>query len=143
MILCDVNVLVYAHRADAPNHDAYRAWLENVINQSAAYAVSDIVLSGFLRVVTHPRVFAPPSNIRDALAFAGQIRQQPNAVVVMPGNRHWTIFTDLCKAAGARGNLIPDAFLAALAIESGSEWVTTDRDFSRFPGLNWRHPLEE
>ncbi|NLF67140.1 MAG: type II toxin-antitoxin system VapC family toxin, partial [Chloroflexi bacterium] len=121
----------------------YRAWLENVMNQSAAYAVSDIVLSGFLRVVTHPRVFAPPSNIRDALAFAGQIRQQPNAVVVMPGNRHWTIFTDLCKAAGARGNLIPDAFLAALAIESGSEWVTTDRDFSRFPGLNWRHPLEE
>lgn len=143
MILCDVNVLVYAHRADAPNHDAYRAWLENVMNQSAAYAVSDIVLSGFLRVVTHPRVFAPPSSIRDALAFAGQIRQQPNAVVVMPGNRHWTIFTDLCKAAGARGNLIPDAFLAALAIESGSEWVTTDRDFSRFPGLNWRHPLEE
>jgi len=143
MILCDINVLVYAHRADAPNHDAYRAWLENVMNQSAAYAVSDIVLSGFLRVVTHPRVFAPPSNIRDALAFAGQIRQQPNAVVVMPGNRHWTIFTDLCKAAGARGNLIPDAFLAALAIESGSEWVTTDRDFSRFPGLNWRHPLEE
>lgn len=143
MILCDINVLVYAHRADAPNHDAYRAWLENVMNQSAAYAVSDIVLSGFLRVVTHPRVFAPPSNIRDALAFAGQIRQQPNAVLVMPGNRHWTIFTDLCKAAGARGNLIPDAFLAALAIESGSEWVTTDRDFSRFPGLNWRHPLEE
>ena len=143
MILCDINVLVYAHRADAPNHDVYRAWLENVMNQSAAYAVSDIVLSGFLRVVTHPRVFAPPSNIRDALAFAGQIRQQPNAVLVMPGNRHWTIFTDLCKAAGARGNLIPDAFLAALAIESGSEWVTTDRDFSRFPGLNWRHPLEE
>jgi len=143
MILCDINVLVYAHRADAPNHDAYRAWLENVMNQSAAYAVSDIVLSGFLRVVTHPRVFAPPSNIRDALAFAGQIRQQPNAVLVMPGNRHWTIFTDLCKVAAARGNLIPDAFLAALAIESGSEWVTTDRDFSRFPGLNWRHPLEE
>jgi len=143
MILCDINVLVYAHRADAPNHDVYRAWLENVMNQSAAYAVSDIVLSGFLRVVTHPRVFAPPSNIRDALAFAGQIRQQPNAVLVMPGNRHWTIFTDLCKVAAARGNLIPDAFLAALAIESGSEWVTTDRDFSRFPGLNWRHPLEE
>jgi uncharacterized protein len=143
MILCDVNVLVYAHRADAPNHAAYRTWLENVMNQSAAYAVSDIVLSGFLRVVTHPRVFAPPSSVKDGLTFAGQIRQQPNAVVVMPGNRHWTIFTDLCKAAGARGNLIPDAFLAALAIESGSEWITTDRDFSRFPGLNWRHPVEE
>lgn len=143
MILCDVNVLVYAHRADAPDHAAYHSWLESVMNQSAAYAVSDIVLSGFLRVVTHPRVFAPPSSVKDALTFAGQIRQQPNAVVVMPGNRHWTIFTDLCKTADARGNLIPDAFLAALAIESGSEWITTDRDFSRFPGLNWRHPLEE
>jgi uncharacterized protein len=143
MILCDVNVLIYAHRADAPNHAAYRTWLENVINENAAYAVSDIILSGFLRVVTHPRVFAPPSSVSAALTFAGQLRQEPNAVMVMPENRHWTIFTDLCRAVDARGNLIPDAFLAALAIESGSEWITTDRDFSRFPGLNWRHPLEE
>jgi uncharacterized protein len=143
MILCDVNVLVYAHRADAPNHAAYRTWLENVMNQSAAYAVSDIVLSGFLRVVTHPRVFAPPSSVSAALAFAGQVRQQPNAVIVRSGERHWSIFADLCRAVDARGNLIPDAFLAALAIENGSEWITTDRDFSRFPGLNWRHPLEE
>jgi uncharacterized protein len=143
MILCDVNVLIYAHRADAPNHAAYRTWLENVINENAAYAVSDIILSGFLRVVTHPRVFAPPSSVSAALTFAGQLRQEPNAVMVMPENRHWTIFTDLCRAVDARGNLIPDAFLAALAIENGSEWITTDRDFSRFPGLNWRHPLEE
>jgi uncharacterized protein len=143
MILFDVNVLVYAHRADTPNHDAYRTWLEKVINGNAAYGVSDIVLSGFLRVVTHPRVFDPPSRLDDALTFAEQVRQQPNAVVLSPGSRHWSIFTELCAAAGAKGNLIPDAFLAALAIESGSEWITTDRDYSRFSELSWRHPLEE
>jgi uncharacterized protein len=142
MLLFDVNVLVYAHRADTPNHDAYRTWLEKIINGNAAYGVSDIVLSGFLRVVTHPRVFDPPSGLDEALSFAEQVRQQPNAVVLSPGSRHWSIFTELCAAAGAKGNLIPDAFLAALAIESGSEWITTDRDYSRFSELRWRHPLD-
>ena len=141
MILCDVNVLVYAHRADTPDHTSYRRWLEQVINSSAAYAVSDLVLSGFLRIVTHPRIFATPSPLREALSFTGELRNRPNAVIVTPGNRHWSIFQDLCAAVSAKGNLIPDAFLAALAIESGSEWITTDRDFSRFPGLYWRHPL--
>jgi hypothetical protein len=59
----------------------------------------------------------------------------------VPGERHWGIFRRLCNEVGARGNLVPDAYLAALAIESGSEWVTTDRDYARFPGLRWRHPL--
>jgi predicted nucleic acid-binding protein len=62
---------------------------------------------------------------------------------VVPGVRHWEIFDRLCRAAGAKGSLVADAYLAALAIESGSEWITTDRDFSRFPGLRWRHPLAE
>jgi toxin-antitoxin system PIN domain toxin len=76
-----------------------------------------------------------------ALAFADALRAQPNAVVVAPGDRHWGIFRQLCIGAGAKGNLVADAYLAALAIESGSEWITTDRDFSRFAGLRWRHPL--
>lgn len=141
MLLFDVNVLVYAHREDAENHVAYREWLEGVINADGAYAVSDLVLSGFLRVVTHPRVFVKPSPIGDALAFADQVRDQPNCVLLQPGPRHWDIFERLCKESGVRGNLVPDAYLAALAIESGSEWVTTDRDFSRFKALRWRHPL--
>ncbi|MFN8631711.1 MAG: PIN domain-containing protein [Chloroflexota bacterium] len=70
------------------------------------------------------------------------MRAQPNAVVVTPGPRHWDLFVRLRAAAGAKGNLVPDADLAALAIESGCEWITTDRDFSRFPGLRWRHPLD-
>jgi toxin-antitoxin system PIN domain toxin len=143
MILPDVNVLVYAHRGDAPNHAAYRAWLEAVVNSNQAYALSDLVLSGFLRIATHPRIFNPPSELAASLAFVQAIRQRPNAVLISPGPRHWAIFADLCRSAGVKGNLISDAYLAALAIESGSEWISTDRDYSRFPGLNWRHPLEK
>jgi toxin-antitoxin system PIN domain toxin len=96
-----------------------------------------------VRVATHPRIFDPPASTAAALAFADALRSQPNAVLVAPGSRHWEIFGRLCRSAGAKGNLVPDAYLAALAIESGSEWITTDRDFSRFPGLRWRHPLAE
>jgi toxin-antitoxin system PIN domain toxin len=142
MILTDVNVLVYAHRADAPGHLAYREWLEALINGDAAYGFSELVLSGFLRVVTHPRVFNPPSDLDSAFAFAQAIRGQPNGVHISPGSRHWEIFQRLCEVADVKGNLVPDAYLAALAIESGCEWVTTDRDYSRFPGLKWRHPLK-
>jgi len=141
MVLPDVNVLVYAHRRDAPDHEHYRAWLEETINGDEAYGLADLVLSGFLRVVTHPRVFNPASLMEDALQFVLALRERPNRVAVTPGPRHWELFSGLCRTAGARGNLVPDAYFAALAIESGSEWITTDRDFSRFPGLRWRHPL--
>lgn len=141
MVLLDVNILVYAHRADAPSHRDYKAWLLNLIQGEASYGVSDLVLSGFLRVATHPRVFDPPSPLEAALQFADEVRDQPNCVVVTPGPRHWSIFIDLCRSSGAKGNLIPDAYLAALAIESGSEWLTADRDYHRFPGLRVRHPL--
>jgi len=142
MLLPDVNVLVYSHRQDARDHSRYRAWLEGVVNGPEAFGLSDLVLSGFLRVVTHPRVFAAPTPFDRALQFAETLRSAPNAVRVEPGERHWDIFTSLCRRAEARGNLVPDAWLAALAVESGSEWITTDRDYARFPGLRWRHPLE-
>lgn len=143
MILPDVNVLVYAHREDAPDHAAYREWLETIINSDQAYGMADLVLSGFLRVVTHPRVFERPSGLDQALAFITDVRTQPNCVLIRPGPRHWAIFKRLCRAVNVKGNLVPDAYLAALAIESGSEWITTDRDYSRFPQLSWRHPLDE
>jgi toxin-antitoxin system PIN domain toxin len=142
MRLVDVNVLVSAFRADAPGHAQHRAWVEALIGSDEAYAVSDHVLAGFLRVVTHPRVFQPPTPLAPALAFAQAFRERANAVLLAPGARHWSIFTKLCREVSTRGNLVPDAWLAALAIESGCEFVTTDRDFARFPGLRWRHPLE-
>ena len=111
------------------------------MNGDEAYGASDLALSGFLRIVTHPRVFNRPSPLGKALAFAEEIRAPSHCVVVAPGERHWEIFTRLCKVTAAKGNLVPDAYFAALAIESGCEWITTDHDYSRFPGLRWRHPL--
>jgi toxin-antitoxin system PIN domain toxin len=141
--LVDVNVLVYAHREDAPDHERYRAWLEAWLDSDTAFGLSDLVLSGFLRVVTHPRVFNRPTPVEVAVEFTDAIRSRPNHVPIAPGRRHWEIFVRLCTTARVRGNLVPDAYLAALAIESGSEWITTDRDYSRFPLLKWRHPLDE
>lgn len=142
MLLPDVNVLVYAHRQDAPDHERYLAWIEQLVSGDEAYGMADLVLSGFIRVVTHPRVFNPPSPLDDALAFANAIREPSHCVPVTPGPRHWDLFNSLCRRASAKGNFVPDAYLAAMAIESGSEWVTTDRGFARFPGLRWRHPLD-
>jgi toxin-antitoxin system PIN domain toxin len=141
VVLPDVNVLVYAHREDAPHHAACRRWLEGTVNGPQAFGCSELVLSGFLRVVTHPKVFVRPSPLADALAFCEQLRGRPTCVPVAPGPRHWAIFGGLCAAAATRGNLVADAYLAAMAIESGCEWITTDRDYSRFEGLRWSHPL--
>lgn len=142
MVLPDVNVLVYAHREDSVHHSGCRDWVENIINGQESYGISELVLSGFVRVATHPKVFTKPSPLADALAFTEQLRGRPNCVPVVPGRRHWEIFRALCVEAGVRGNLVPDAFLAAMAIEAGCEWISTDRDFSRFKGLRWRHPLQ-
>ena len=141
MILCDVNVLVYAHKTGAPRHREYRAWLERTLAEEAAYGVSGLVLQGFVRVVTLARLWDRPSTLDEALEFAQAVRGRPTAVSIEPGPRHWKIFTGLCRQAEVRGNLVPDAYLAALAIESGSEWITTDRDYARFAALRWRHPL--
>jgi toxin-antitoxin system PIN domain toxin len=142
VLLCDVNVLVYAHREDAVDHKRYRDWLEGLVGGREPYGLADLVLSGFVRVVTHPSVFDPPSSPAQAWAFVRDIRDRPNRVTIAPGSRHWQVFADLCQQTPAKGNLVPDAYLAALAIESGSEFVTTDRGFARFPGLRLRHPLD-
>ena len=141
MILPDVNVLVYVHREDAPDHHAFSRWWEVQIASDEAIGMSDLVLSGFLRIVTHPRIFDPPTPLETALQFVEEVRSLPNYVTVSPGPRHWDIFTRLSRTAKAKGNLIPDAYFASLAIESGSEWITADRDYARFPGLRWRHPF--
>jgi toxin-antitoxin system PIN domain toxin len=140
MLLSDVNVLVHAFRSDSSDHDRCHTWLEAVVNGRSRFGLSPQVLSGFLRVVTHPRVFLEPSDLSEAVDFCELLLDQDHCVVLQPGSLHWRIFIDLCRNAEARGNLIPDAWLAALAIESGSTWITLDRDFARFPGLDWKTP---
>ena len=142
MILIDSNVIVYAHRTEAAGHEAYRRWLEACVGSEAAFGVSDRVLGEFLRVVTHPRIFKVPTPLAEAIHVVAELRAQPNCVLLTPGPRHWEIFLRLCHSVEARGSLVADAYLAALAIETGSEWITTDRGYSRFPGLRWRHPLD-
>jgi uncharacterized protein len=112
------------------------------MNGGEPFGVSDLVLSSVLRIVTHPRVFDPPSTWERAREFADAVRSAPSAVPVTPGSRHWWIFSNLADEAGVRGNLVPDAYLAALAIESGLEWITADRGFARSPGLRFRNPLD-
>ena len=141
MFLLDVNVLIYAHRTDVDDHPKYRAWLEDLASGDNAFGLADLALSGFVRVATHPKVWKKPSPLQKALAFVDELRAQPNAVVVAPGPRHWGIFVELCRNSGAKGNKVPDAYYAAIAIEHGCEWVTTDSGFGAFTGLRWRHPL--
>jgi uncharacterized protein len=143
MILMDVNILVYAHREDTTDHPASRDWVEETLNSGGAYGVSELVLSGFMRVVTHPNVFERPTPLEVALEVVNQIRGQPQAVPIRPGPRHWAIFEKLLRASEATGNLVPDAYHAALAIESGCDWITTDKRFLRFAGLRARHPLRK
>jgi toxin-antitoxin system PIN domain toxin len=142
MILCDVNIYIYAARIDSPDHDRYQRWLEDVIERNEAFGVSDLVLSSFMRIVTKAGIFDIPSTVDEAIGFATALLERPNCVLLSPGPRHWGIFVDLCRKVNAKGNLVPDAYLAALAIESGSEWISADRDYARFPGLRWRHPLD-
>lgn len=135
MILADVNVLVYAHRAELAQHQRHRDFLAALVNGEQTYATSDVVINGFLRLATNHRMFRTPTPVEQALTFADQVRNQPHAVILSPGPRHWGIFLRLCRDSGAKGGLIPDAYLAALAIEHGCEFATADRGFTRFPGL--------
>ena len=141
MILPDVNVLLYAFHADSKDHVRYRTWLEGVIGGPSAYGISPQVLSGVIRVATHPRIYSRPSPLKEALSFAEAVQDQPNCQLVTPGPRHWSIFSKLCERSAVTGNLVQDAWLAALAIESGCDWISTDRDFARFEGLHWRPPF--
>lgn len=142
MRMLDVNVLIYAHRTDShPEHDAYAGWLTDLATGPEPFALSGPALSGLVRIVTNPRVFKTPSTPEQAFGFVRELRQRPNARILNPGPAHWSIFEGLCTRSGATGKLVADAYHAALAIERGCVWVTTDADFARFEGLRWEHPL--
>ncbi len=123
------------------DHSIYRRWLDGVVNGVEAYGIAPQVLSSLVRICTHPRIYKQPSDIGEAFAFCNSLLEAPNATAITPQERHWSIFQTLCHRSKATGNLVPDAWLAALAIESGCEWITTDGDFGRFEELNWRRPF--
>jgi hypothetical protein len=142
MILPDVNVLIYAFRKDVAQHDLCRSWLAQLIQGNTRFGMSPNVLSAVVRISTNSRVFRTPSSLVEAFGFCNDILEQPHCERVTPGERHWAIFQQLCLETDTRGARITDAWFAALAIESGCEWITFDRDYARFPGLKWRVPVD-
>ena len=141
MILPDVNILLYAFRSDASRHMEYRQWLLETLNADTAYGVSPQVLCSVMRISTNRRVFVQPSQLEEVVRFCRLLTETTTCTLIEPGERHWEIFLDLCLKAKAKGNLVQDAWFAALAIESGCEWITTDGDYAKFPGLQWRKPF--
>jgi toxin-antitoxin system PIN domain toxin len=140
MILPDVNVLIYAFRQDVPQHQVCRSWLLDIIAGDTAFGVSPLTLSAVVRITTNRRAYKTPSAISEAFLFCESLLDQPHCHIIEPGERHWDIFKRLCVEVDARGGRVTDAWFAALAIESGCEWITLDRDFARFPGLKWKAP---
>ena len=140
MILPDVNVLIYAFRADTLQHRVCKPWLDDVIIGDARFAVSPLVLSAVARVVTSPRIFEHPSPVEEVFSYCDSLIGRRHCEIVRPGERHWTIFKRVCIESGTRGPRISDAWFAALAIEHGCTWITYDRDYARFPGLKWQLP---
>lgn len=141
MILIDANLLLYAYNSSSVQHRASRAWLETMFSGTELVRFAWVTLWAFLRISTNPRVFEQPLSIADAEAAIASWLACPVAGILDPGERHWDILRRLLHDGQAIGPLVMDAVLAALAIEHGANLCTTDRDFSRFPGLDWTNPL--
>jgi hypothetical protein len=142
MVLCDVNVLLYAMIERSDHHARCKRLLEDLRVSGERFAVSELVLAAVYRIGTNPKVFRPTPSIDEVLAYIGAWRRHPLAVAVVPGPRHWEIFEDLVVSLGIRGSDSTDAYLAALAIEHGCEWWSTDDGFARFGRLRWRNVAE-
>lgn len=140
MILPDINVLVYAHRADSPCHEMAAHAVKGLAEALPPFALCSFVCSGFLRIVTNHRIFAEPTPLGKGIEFIESLLDLENCRVVEPGDRHWKIFSTMLRDLKATGNLISDAYLASVAVEHGLELLTRDSDFRRFPDLRI-HPL--
>ncbi len=141
MILPDVNLLVYAHNLRAPQHPKALHWWTQCLDGSDGVGLAWVVILGFVRIVTHPRVFERPLAVADAVGRVEEWLTLPHVQVIDPPESHFQTWSSLLKRLGTAGNLTTDAHLAALAIERGLILHTTDADFARFPGLKWKNPL--
>lgn len=140
MIIPDVNVLVHAWWAESPEHERARAWLEDAVAAPEVVGVSELVLSGAARVLTHPRVTNGSFTSEEVLIRADELRQARGVAPVRPTGRHWGIFRNICVRIAATGNVVPDCYHAALAVENDATFVSADRFFERVDGLRWRRP---
>jgi toxin-antitoxin system PIN domain toxin len=142
VILVDANLLLYAYDPDCPQHDPSRRWLVDVLSGTELVRFAWLTLWAFVRIATNPQVFVRPLSTAEAHAIVASWLRQPNAGIVEPGERHLEILGALLESGQAAGPLVMDAALAAVALEHGATLCSTDRDFSRFPGLDWNNPIE-
>ncbi len=141
MILVDANLLVYALSSGFAQHHAARSWLDARLSAPAPVGLPWPSLLAFLRLVTNPRVFERPERVADAWRQVEDWLAAASAWIPLPGERHREILGALLQRSGIQGNKVPDAHLAALAIEHGLVLCSSDGDFARFPGLKWENPI--
>jgi toxin-antitoxin system PIN domain toxin len=141
VILVDANLLIYAYDSASAHHEVARGWLETTFSGSEQIGLTWMVVLAFVRISTSPRPLEHPFSIAEAAAVVSAWLAQPAVALVHPGERHWEILRRLLEEGQAPGPLVMDAHLAALAIEHGATLATTDKDFTRFPGLRVFNPL--
>ena len=143
MIVPDTNLLIFAYNDQRPEHDAALRWWEGLVNGSESVGVPWIVAIGFARLISHPSVLRPPLSGSEASDCVNDWFSHPHITPINPGINHLAYFRELLAASGGGGNLVPDAHIAALAMEYDAEVHThNNSDFARFPGLRWRNPLQ-
>jgi toxin-antitoxin system PIN domain toxin len=143
MILLDANLLVYAHVTSLTQHHAARSWLDSRLNGPTPVGLPWPTLLSFVRLVSNPRIFEHPQPISKAWKQVDDWLTCPVAWIPQPTERHREILGSFLTDTLGRSNLVPDAHLAALAIEHGLTLCSTDRDFARFPNLRWEDPLQQ
>jgi len=141
VILIDANILIYAHVSSFAQHNLARNWLDQQLNASARVGLPWASVLAFLRLVTNPRVFEHPESIRDAWQQVRTWLASETAWIPQPTERHADLLGEFLALPGVHGNLVPDAHLAALAVEHGLTLCSTDGDFARFQGLRWLDPI--
>ncbi len=136
MIAVDTNILVYAHREEMPLHEAATSRLRELVEGDVPWSLPVFCIGEFVRLVTHPRVFRPPSTLEQALGFIEHLVDSPAVRLLSPGPEFPGRFARVCRDAGVRGNLVFDAQIAATCLEHGvREIISEDRDFVRFAGI--------
>ena len=141
MILVDANLLVYAHANSFAQHERAREWLDGQLNGTASVGLPWASLLAFLRLVTNPRVFERPEPMLKAWRQVISWMDCETVWIPQPTERHSDLLGELLAVTGVHANLVPDAHLAALAIEHGLMLCSADTDFGRFPSLRWQNPL--
>ncbi|HEY0009743.1 MAG TPA: type II toxin-antitoxin system VapC family toxin [Tepidisphaeraceae bacterium] len=142
MKLFDVNLLVYAARQEMNQHAQAREWFESLVNSGEAFGFSELVASGFVRVVTNARTFKIPTTLEQACGVVESLYSAPNCIRILSGQQHWSIFSRLLKETAIIGPRVSDVYHAALAIEHDCVWCSADSGFKRFVGLKWENPLD-